>query len=122
VVIFLCTYNGARFLAAQLDSIAAQTHQDWVVWASDDGSSDATLGILEAYRAHRLEREAQVLQRLAAGDRTIAEMVPVLYSAVDQRLWPAASLSVLAHLIKLVEDGAAISDGAPGLSSQFRLA
>jgi len=51
VVIFLCTYNGARFLAAQLDSIAAQTHQDWVVWASDDGSSDATLDILAAYRA-----------------------------------------------------------------------
>ncbi len=51
VVIFLCTYNGARFLAKQLDSIAAQTHQDWVVWASDDGSTDATLDILAAYRA-----------------------------------------------------------------------
>ena len=34
----------------------------------------------------------------------------------------AASLSVLAHLIKLVEDGAATSDEAPGLSAQFRLA
>lgn len=51
VAILLCTYNGARFLAQQLDSIAAQTHGDWVVWASDDGSSDATLEILEAYRA-----------------------------------------------------------------------
>ena len=51
VAILLCTYNGARFLAQQLDSIAAQTHGDWVVWASDDGSSDETVAILEAYRA-----------------------------------------------------------------------
>ena len=76
---------------------------------------------LEAYRAHRLERETQIVQRLAAGDRTVAEMVPVLYAAVDQRLWPAASLSVLAHLIKLVEDGAAVSDIDPGLTARFRL-
>ncbi|QYC10893.1 MBL fold metallo-hydrolase [Brevundimonas nasdae] len=76
---------------------------------------------LEAYRAHRLDREAQVLARLRAGDRTIADMVPVLYAAVDQRLWPAASLSVLAHLIKLVEDGVVAASPAPALSAEFRL-
>jgi Beta-lactamase associated winged helix domain len=32
-------------------------------------------------------------------------MVPVLYAAVDPRLWPAASLSVQAHLGKLVREG-----------------
>ena len=77
---------------------------------------------LAAYRAHRLEREAQVLARLRAGDRSVAEMVPVLYAAVDQRLWPAASLSVLAHLIKLVEDGAATAEPEPGLRAVFHLA
>ena len=91
-----------------------------VLWPTHGAPVPQVRPFLEAYRAHRLEREAQVLQRLAAGDRTITEMVPVLYAAVDQRLWPAASLSVLAHLIKLVEDGAAISDGAPGLSAQFQ--
>lgn len=65
---------------------------------------------LEAYRAHRLEREAQVMARLRAGDRTIAEMVPVLYAAVDRRLWPAASLSVWAHLIALVRAGRAVAE------------
>lgn len=74
---------------------------------------------LAAYRAHRLEREAQVVARLAAGDRTIAEMVPALYAAVDQRLWPAASLSVWAHLIKLVRDSRAISDGEPTLAATY---
>lgn len=78
---------------------------------------------LEAYKAHRLAREAQILARLEAGDRTIAQMVPVLYAAVDARLWPAASLSVLAHLIDLVRRGvAACDDGDPGQSSAYHLA
>lgn len=77
---------------------------------------------LAAYKAHRLEREAQILGRLEAGDRTVAEMVPALYAAVDRRLWPAAGLSVLAHLIKLVEDGRATVDGPPGLESLYEAA
>lgn len=60
---------------------------------------------LMAYRDHRLDREAQIVARLEAGDETIAQMVPVLYAAVDPRLWPAASLSVLAHLVRLVRHG-----------------
>jgi hypothetical protein len=40
---------------------------------------------------------------------------------VDQRLWPAASLSVLAHLLKLKEDGLATVAGEPGLSAAFSL-
>jgi glycosyltransferase involved in cell wall biosynthesis len=51
VAILLCTYNGARFLAEQLDSLQAQTHQNWVVFASDDGSTDQTLEILQQYQA-----------------------------------------------------------------------
>ncbi|WP_309628490.1 MBL fold metallo-hydrolase [Brevundimonas sp.] len=77
---------------------------------------------LVAYKAHRLEREAQILARIRAGDRTIAEMVPVLYAAVDQRLWPAASLSVLAHLIKLVDEGRISVNEPPGLGSIYAAA
>lgn len=51
VAILLCTYHGQRFLAEQLDSFAVQTHPNWEVWASDDGSKDATHDILEMYRA-----------------------------------------------------------------------
>ena len=50
VAILLSTYNGERFLAEQLNSLIAQTHQDWTIYASDDGSSDATLEILRTYR------------------------------------------------------------------------
>lgn len=51
VAILLCTHNGERFLAEQLDSIAAQTHSNWVIYASDDGSKDNTIQILESYKS-----------------------------------------------------------------------
>jgi glycosyltransferase involved in cell wall biosynthesis len=51
VAILLCTCQGQRFLAEQLDSIGRQTHPHWTIVASDDGSTDDTLNILERYRA-----------------------------------------------------------------------
>lgn len=50
VAILMCTCNGQRFLAKQLDSFASQTYQNWEVWVSDDNSQDETLAIIEAYR------------------------------------------------------------------------
>jgi glycosyltransferase involved in cell wall biosynthesis len=50
IAILLGTCQGERFLAAQLDSIAAQTHTHWRVWASDDHSTDGTLSVLDDYR------------------------------------------------------------------------
>jgi glyoxylase-like metal-dependent hydrolase (beta-lactamase superfamily II) len=76
---------------------------------------------LEAYRTHRLGREAQVLARLAEGDRRIAEMVPVLYAAVDARLWPAASLSVWAQLIALERAGRIMAMPGPTIDAVWTL-
>ena len=50
VAILLSTYNGERFLVEQLDSLLAQTHRDWIIYASDDGSIDSTLAILREYQ------------------------------------------------------------------------
>lgn len=50
VAILLSTYNGERFLVAQLESLLAQTHSNWVIYASDDGSTDSTLAILRKYQ------------------------------------------------------------------------
>jgi glyoxylase-like metal-dependent hydrolase (beta-lactamase superfamily II) len=66
---------------------------------------------VEGYLAHRLDREAQVLAALAAGDRTPAEVVARVYAAVDPALHPAAELSVRAHLAKLVGEGRVEADG-----------
>lgn len=50
VAILLCTCNGETFLVEQLESLCAQSHKNWIVIASDDGSSDSTLDILYAYQ------------------------------------------------------------------------
>lgn len=49
IAILMSTYNGARYLAQQLDSILAQTYADWKLTVRDDGSTDDTLRILQEY-------------------------------------------------------------------------
>jgi glycosyltransferase involved in cell wall biosynthesis len=51
VAILLGTFHGQQYLAEQLNSFADQTHSNWEVWASDDGSKDRTLEILESFKA-----------------------------------------------------------------------
>ena len=53
ITILMATFNGARFLPEQLQSLAAQSHSNWSLLISDDGSQDATLSILQAFgQAH----------------------------------------------------------------------
>jgi len=49
ISVVLCTYNGAKFLKEQLDSIVAQTLQPYELIAQDDGSTDETIDILQDY-------------------------------------------------------------------------
>lgn len=90
------------------------------IWPTHGAPVTDVQPFLTAYRAHRLERETQILARLAAGDRTVAEIVPALYAGVDRRLWPAASLSVLAHLRKLVDEGRVQVESNPNLGAVYR--
>jgi glyoxylase-like metal-dependent hydrolase (beta-lactamase superfamily II) len=66
-----------------------------------------------ALAAHRMEREAKVLEALRAARRATAlDLVPAAYGPeLDPRLVPAAARSLLAHLIKLAGEGAAARDG-----------
>ena len=74
---------------------------------------------IAAYKAHRLDRERQILEQLAMGHHRIAEMIPRMYAAVDPRLHPAAANSVLAHMIHLVREGVIATDGPPGPGSAY---
>ncbi len=67
VAIMLGTYNGERFLAEQLESISRQTHRQWVLWASDDGSTDNTLDILRSYQQRWPAGRLQILLNDALG-------------------------------------------------------
>lgn len=46
VNILMSTYNGEEFLAQQIQSIQAQTIEDWTLFIRDDGSSDKTKEII----------------------------------------------------------------------------
>lgn len=61
VCILLCTAQGQHFLDAQLRSIERQTHTDWTIVASDDGSSDDTHVILRNF----LERHPRKVNLVA---------------------------------------------------------
>lgn len=59
---------------------------------------------------HRLTREGKVKAALAGNPNlTTRELVPHVYSDVDEKLYGLAERSLLAHLLKLEDDGVAIT-------------
>jgi glycosyltransferase involved in cell wall biosynthesis len=50
IAILMCTYNGEKYLAEQLDSIQTQTYKNWTLYVNDDGSKDNTVDILKSYQ------------------------------------------------------------------------
>lgn len=60
VHILMCTYNGARYLPDQLTSLEGQSHRNWSLWVSDDGSSDLTISVLKRYSEEHPNREVRL--------------------------------------------------------------
>lgn len=63
--------------------------------------------------AHRLQREAKVLNKLTERPVPLAELVKTVYDDVDVSLHKIAELSLHAHLIKLDADGQ-VEEGSNG--------
>ena len=49
IAILLGSYNGGAYIQDQLNSFERQSHSNWTLWASDDGSADNTVGIIKAF-------------------------------------------------------------------------
>lgn len=56
VSILLASYNGAPYIAAQIDSILQQTFRDFTLYIRDDCSNDGTWEIVQAYAAKEPDR------------------------------------------------------------------
>lgn len=69
---------------------------------------DDAVALIDEYIAHRLERERQVLEALAAGRSTLSELRQAIYPDLDPRLAGAAEIQLSAHLDKLRDEGRAI--------------
>ena len=66
--------------------------------------------LLGFYLAHRLERESRVVSALAAGAGPVEQLLPRAYPDVAPLLHPLAARSLLAHLLKLREEGRAVEN------------
>ncbi len=88
VVVLLPVYNGARFLAEQLDSILAQTAADLLILCRDDGSSDDSAAILDRY-ADQHPRQVRVLRDDLGNLGARANFSKLMQAAVGLDVSPA---------------------------------
>lgn len=91
-----------------------------VLWPTHGAPVTDGKTFVDAFVQHRLDREAGVLAAVRAGTTMIPDIVKQLYVDVDKKLYKAAGRSVLAHLIKLVEDGEVTFEGTqPGVTTPY---
>lgn len=78
VHVLLATYQGARYIREQLESIANQTHTNWTLTVSDDGSTDDTVALCEAFARERADHRIRLIRGL--GRRSTANFFHLLRS------------------------------------------
>ena len=49
IAVLMATYNGEKYIKEQMDSLLAQTYQDFVCYIHDDGSIDSTVSLIDYY-------------------------------------------------------------------------
>jgi glyoxylase-like metal-dependent hydrolase (beta-lactamase superfamily II) len=76
---------------------------------------------IAALRAHRLGREAAILQALGEGARSVGEIVAAVYSDVPVAMHGAAARNVFAHLIDLEGRGQVVARPVLGVDAQYEL-
>lgn len=91
-------------------------------WPGHGGPVREPQRFVRALAHHRRQREISILNRLAAGDRTIPAIVAAIYQGLKPALIAAAGLSVFAHLEDLVARGEVATDGPPSVDGEYRLA
>ncbi len=64
VSVIMAVYNEERFLAQGIESVLAQSFQDWELIVSDDGSTDATPTIASGF----VERQPERIRLLRSGE------------------------------------------------------
>ena len=93
VSVAMCAYGSARFVRAQLDSLAQQTHQPDELVVCDDASSDTTYDIIAAFARSapfevRLFREYSNIGRVANFEKAISHCTKdILFLSDADDVW-----------------------------------
>ena len=119
VDILVATFDGERWLAAQLDSLLVQSHSDLRILVRDDGSRDGTCAILDHYAAAHPTRLRVLpddgVNRRACGN--FAELLrhaeaPYAMFCDQDDVWHPDKVAVSMAAMRAAE---AVSPGAPVL-------
>jgi rhamnosyltransferase len=112
-LILLSTYNGEKYLAAQLDSLIAQTHSDWILLIRDDGSTDNTLNILQCYVAKDARIQLindnlgnlNVIKSYAClMEEAIKRQEPYIFFCDQDDIWLSHKMQTTINLLQQIED------------------
>jgi glyoxylase-like metal-dependent hydrolase (beta-lactamase superfamily II) len=95
---------------ASLAKLLARTEERY--YPAHGPAKDGARAWVAALLRHRELREREILARVAAGDRTVSEIVAAIYPGIDPALAGAAAASVRAHLEDLAARG--LATGADG--------
>ena len=90
---------------ASLEKLMAR--EDRVYHAAHGAAIERPRQLVRGMIGHRRQRENQILRLLGERARPASGFVPDMYKGLDQRLIPAAEMSVTAHLIDLEKRGLA---------------
>jgi glycosyltransferase involved in cell wall biosynthesis len=90
IAVITAVYNGAAYLPEAIESVLAQTMQDWELWLLDDCSTDGTRAIIESYasRDKRIravcfdDNKGPYVRRNYAIEHTVAPFI-VIHDADD---------------------------------------
>ena len=106
VSIALCTYNGSKYLAVQLESILNQSYQNLEIVVVDDRSTDSTYELLTTYQSKfpniiRLYRNERNLGFVKNFERAISLCQGSLIALSDQDdIWNPDKIAIQVENIK----------------------
>lgn len=120
VCICLATFNGGHFLEKQLASLLEQTHRNWSLLISDDGSKDDTINIITRFIQKNPNKQISLIKGPKQGyvknflslldhDRAIGDF----FAFADQDdIWLPGKLEVaVAQLNKVKDQGPKLYGG-----------
>lgn len=113
VLILMCSYNGERFVGEQIESFKLQSHTNWSLVVSDDGSQDGTLAALKSAMDKAYASRLNVIQGPAVGfarnflSLTCREDLQASYFAWSDQddIWVHNKLEAAVSWLKTVPQG-----------------